>query len=253
MVDHFTVAYYFEKVEFATASVLFAAGLDPTDGAAPYMTGCQTEFSKELRKGDIYHVESMRLADAKLGHRLINSVTGEVCTHFEQTLSTPVPDFPGAHAHWDGPDQKSADFVEEGPHWHDTAADVMTSRDCGLNGNLSASAVIHRFSAGNEQLRALFGMTPAYAESANVGFSTFSFDLVCRGNATLGMPLMTQSCVSHVGRSSLKVVHRLIRAQDSTEIYRLSQAGVQLDMQARRPSRLPDQMAEAARRMLPAS
>jgi hypothetical protein len=48
-------------------------------------------------------------------------------------------------------------------------------------------------------------------------------------------------------------VHRLIREHDATEICRLYQAGVQLDLEARRPSRLPDEMAEAARRMLPVS
>lgn len=251
MVDHFTVAFYYEKLELATAAVYLDAGLDPADADGPRMTECLTEFSQELRKGDIYHIESMRIAETKLGHRLINSATGATCTHFEQTLSAGIPTFRGDEAAWDGPEQKSADLIAAGPHWQDTAKDIATSRDCGLNGDLSASAVIHRFSIANEHLRARFGMTPAYAASANVGFSTFAFDFKCTGTATAGMALTTQSCISHVGRSSLKVVHRLIRQHDGAEINRLSQAGVQLDMAARRPSRLPDEMAAAARAMLP--
>jgi acyl-CoA thioesterase FadM len=251
-VDHFTVAYYYEKLDLATAAVLIAAGIDPMDRAAPCMTQCLTQYNRELRKGDIYHIESVRLADAKLGHRLIDSATGEVCTHFEQSLSASVPDFAGAGGDWDGPEQVKADVVGDGPHWQDTATDIVVGADCGLNGDLSAKAVIHRFSTGNEHLRASFGMTPAYAVSANVGFSTFGFDLVVSGTAKPGMGLTTQSCISHVGRSSLKVVHRLIRDHDATEICRLSQAGVQLDLNERRPLRFPDEMADAARQMLPA-
>jgi len=253
MVDHFTVAFYFEKLEFATAAVLVAAGLDPTDPGAPRMTRCLTQFSQELRKGDIYHIESVRLGDAKLGHRLINAATGEVCTHFEQTLSAPVPEFSGEGGPWDGPEQAEAEVIGEGPHWYDTGADVMTAADSGLTGSLCARAVILRFSSANEHIRARFGMTPAYAAAANIGFSTFGFDAIFDGDAQPGMALTTQSCVSQVGRSSLKVVHRLIREHDATEICRLSQAGVQLDLEQRRPSRLPEEMAEVARRMLPAN
>jgi acyl-CoA thioesterase FadM len=253
MVDHFTVAFYFEKLEFATAAVLLAAGIDPTDRAAPRMTRCLTQFSQELRKGDIYHIETVRLADVKLGHRLINSATGETCTHFEQTLSAAVPHFAGEGGAWDGPEQSTAEVVAEGPHWHDTAKDIMTPTDCGIDGRLSARAVILRFSSANEHIRARFGMTPAYAAAANIGFSTFSFDAIFDAGAQPGAALTTQSCVSRVGRSSLQVVHRLIREHDATEICRLYQAGVQLDLEARRPSRLPDEMAEAARRMLPVS
>jgi acyl-CoA thioesterase FadM len=253
MVDHFTVAYYYEKLELATAAVLLAAGITPTDPTAPRMTRCLTQFSQELRKGDIYHIESMRLASAQLGHRLINSATGKVCTHFEQTLSASVPEFDGQDAKWDGPEQTEAGIVGDGAHWYDTATDVVTTRDCGLNGDLSASAVILRFSVGSEHIRARFGMTPDYAADANIGFSTFGFDFIVSGRAEAGMALVTQSCISHVGRSSLKMVHRLIRETDATEICRLSQAGVQLDRAKRRPLRLPVAMADAARQMLPAT
>ena len=48
MVDHFTVAYYYEKLELATAAVLLAAGITPTDPSAPRMTRCLTQFSQEF-------------------------------------------------------------------------------------------------------------------------------------------------------------------------------------------------------------
>jgi acyl-CoA thioesterase FadM len=250
IVEHFTVAYYYEKLDFATAATLLAAGLDPTHPDIPVMTRCLTRYSAELRKGDTYHIETIALAPDKLGHRLINSASGTVCTHFEQTLSQALPGFE-AGAEWGGPEQTPVEFAAEGPHWFDTGRDVMSAKDCNLAGSLSSSACIHRFSAASAHLKSHFGMTPAYMREQRIGFSTFGFDIRFSGSARPGMALLTQSCVAHIGRSSLRMEHRLIRLHDGVEICRLSQMGVHLDMRTRRPSHFPHAQAEAARAMLP--
>ena len=92
IVDHFTVAYYYQKLDHATDVVLARAGLDPTDPAAPTMVRCLTRFERELRKGDIYRIETARLDADRLAHRLIDAETGTVCTHFDQLLSAPIPE-----------------------------------------------------------------------------------------------------------------------------------------------------------------
>ena len=90
MVEHFTVAFYYQKLDYATAIALYAAGMDQNDPEAPRMTRCLTRFSSELVKGDVYRIDTMQLAPDRLGHRLINAETGGVCTHFDQRLSRPT-------------------------------------------------------------------------------------------------------------------------------------------------------------------
>ena len=256
IVEHFTVAYYYEKLDFATAVALSVAGLDPTDTNAPVMTQCLTSYSAELRKGDIYHIETMQLAPDKLGHRLVNSASGKACSHFEQTLSQPLPDLPvdasSVETEWDGPEHKPSGIIEEGSHWITTGRSIVSQKDCGLNGLMSSSACIHQFSGAGSHFKTHFGMTPEYMRDNRIGFSTFAFDISFTGTAKLGTSLTTESCLGHIGRSSMRMVHRLIRAHDGVEICRLSQMGVHLDMEARSSSPFPKEMAAAAKEFLPA-
>lgn len=257
IVEHFTVAYYYEKLDFATAVALSAAGLDPTDKNSPLMTHCLTSYSAELRKGDAYHIETMALAGDRLGHRLVNSETGKICSHFEQTLSADIPAFPENTPvsreadEWDGPEQKTSEPVAEGPHWIITGRGVVSQKDLGINGLMSSSACIHCFSGSGSHLKSHFGMTPAYMRDNRIGFSTFAFDIHFYHRPALGTSLIAQSCIGRIGRSSLQMVHRLIRAQDGVEICRLSQMGVHLDMEARRSTPFPEEMVVAAQKMLP--
>ena len=256
IVEHFTVSFYYEKLDHATAAALLAAGLDPTDPDAPYMTRCQTRFAAELVKGDIYQIETVQLAPTRLGHRLINSQTAQVCTHFDQTLSGSMAELPGdgsglTDVEWDGPEAADAEVLAEGAQWLDTGRDMMTVGDCSLAGRLSSSACIRRYSAGGEHLRSRIGMTRVYTLDNRVGFSTFSFDFRLFGTASLGTALITQSCVGKIGRSSLRIEHRLLRAQDGVEISRLTQMGVHLDLDARRPSQFPEHIASTAQNLLP--
>lgn len=255
IVDHFTVPFYYEKLDQATANAFLAAGIDPTAPNAPRMVRCVTSYSAELRKGDIYRIESMRLGPEKMGHRLINAATNTVCTHFEQTLSASIgelaEDDTSVAADWDGPESADPDHVGDGPHWQNTGRDVMAPKDQSLNGAISASACVHRFSAASDYVRAGIGMTPTYVRENGVGFSTFSFHFSLVEDAAVGTALNTQSCIAHIGKSSLRMVHRLCRAADGVEIARLTQAGVHLDMDARRPSPFPEAIVQQARSVLP--
>ena len=252
IVDHFTVAFYYQKLDHATDVVLGRAGLDPTDPAAPTMVRCLTRFERELRKGDIYRIETARLDADRLGHRLIDAETGTVCTHFDQHMSAPIPDggAESAEAGWEPPPLAPPTPAPATARWLDTGADVLTTEDCGLAGSASSHAYILRFSAAGEHLRSVIGITPTYVRDNNVGFATFSFDARFATRAAPGTPIAVQSTLSHVGRTSLRIEHRLVDTRDGTEVASLTQAGVHLDKTRRRPSPMPAHIAAAARTLL---
>ncbi len=259
-VEHFTVGYYFQKLEYATASALAACGLDATDPDAPRMTRCQVRFDAELRKGDVYRIETVQLGPEALGHVLVNAETETACTRFHQSLSASIPalpmpagEDPGVDVPWDWV-QDSGAVVEE-PHsqgatWLDTGRDVVTHADLGLAGRMGAHACVLRFSAAGEHLRNRIGMTPSYARERNVGFSTVRFDLRGGCDAAVGAPLLTRSSVTHVGRTSLAIEHRLSRVADGVDVARLAQVGVHLDKARRRPAPWPDAIVETAKGLL---
>ena len=251
IVDHFTVAYYYQKLDHATAVVLGRAGIGPTDPSAPTMVRCLTRFERELRKGDIYRIETARLDPDRLGHRLIDAETGTVCTHFDQRMSAPIPDdgAPLADADWERPPLESPTSPPATARWLDTGVGVVAAEDCGLAGSASSHAYILRFSAAGEHLRSSIGMTPTYVRDNNIGFATFSLDARFAARAMPGTLLMVQSTLSHVGRSSLRIEHRLLDLRDGTEVAGLTQAGVHLDKARRRPSPMPAHIAAAAREL----
>ena len=259
-VDHLTVGYYFQKLDYATAAALHACGIEPTEPAAATMTRCQVRFDAELRKGDIYRIHTMPLGRDVLGHVVVNAETDAVCTRFHQSLSRRVPDLPlpdgeaaPGQVDWDW--ARLGTSAEDSPaprlHWLDTGRDIVTDADRGPSGGLGSHACILRFSAAGEHLRNAIGMTPSYARERNVGFATFAFDFRPSGGAFPGTPLATQSCVAHVGRTSLAIEHRLRSLDTGAEIARLSQRGVHLDKARRRPAPFPERIVENARRLLP--
>jgi len=92
--DHLTVAYYFARIADAGLGALEAIGLGADYAAherrACVTVDCYARYSRELRVGDILHIESgvggVEPAALVLGHKLFNSETGEVCTTVEQQV-----------------------------------------------------------------------------------------------------------------------------------------------------------------------
>jgi acyl-CoA thioesterase FadM len=129
IVEHLTVAYYFERFADATLGLLEAIGL-----GAPYMTrtrqGCLTvdcyvRYAQELRVGDILHIASGVIAadeaGVTLGHQLYNSDSGALCATVEQGTvhaalgsRRPVPltaeqrrAAEARRVHWEGPPREA--------------------------------------------------------------------------------------------------------------------------------------------------
>jgi acyl-CoA thioesterase FadM len=271
-VGHFTVAYYFQRFEDAGFGLLEALDLGPAYARAGGR-GCVTadafvRYVRELRAGDIHHVLSGVMAADEtalvLGHRLLDSATGEVCATVEQRLvhvdledrrAVPFTAAQRAAAEarriaWDGPAR------ERRPRPRGDAAFVEGSRDTvkpweiGVLGQGALSHYIHRFSHSGGHLMAAFGMTPAYLREEDRGLSTFEFQLGIAGPLRAGDPVRVQSALAHVGNSSLRLFHRMSNARTGQELATLEQAGVHLDRKARRPSPLPDALRDKARRLL---
>ena len=70
----------------------------------------------------------------------------------------------------------------------------------------------------------------------------------CR-EASSGDRIDVHTAIAHLGNTSLRYVHRM-RGADGREIASLVQAGVQLDLDARRPTALPPAIREAISRLL---
>ena len=113
-------------------------------------------------------------------------------------------------------------------------------------GQSAMSFYVHRFAAANGHAIAAFGMTPAYQREQRRGFSTFEFQLEFLGDLHAGDPVVVRTGLLHVGTSSLRVFHRMSNPRTGELVATLDQLGVHLDMDARRPTPLPDDLKARA-------
>jgi acyl-CoA thioesterase FadM len=276
-VDHFTVGFYFQRFADATLGLLESLELGP-----PYMARTQrglvpvdayVRYFRELRVGDLLHIESGVIdvddGDVVSGHKLFDSDGGAVCAtielrarHVELAGRVPVPLSPAQEAAararrvaWDGPPRErravpgsDAGFVEAGREY-------VKPWEIDAYGQSAMAFYVHRFAAANGHAIAAFGMTPAYQREQRRGFSTFEFQLEFLGDLRAGDPVVVRTGLLHVGTSSLRVFHRMSNPRTGALVATLDQLGVHLDMDARRPTPLPDDLkarAQALRVALPA-
>ncbi len=248
IVEHFTVAYYYEKFRVAGDRALLALGVLPGDART---VSCHTRYKAELRAGDVYHIVSAPIAgdgrEITLGHRLIDSTPDTLAATTEQTLVLDGPIAAPPAAPWDGDPLETRPPVAPSADWLVTGTDTVLPRDVDGAGRLALDALVHRFTAAGGHLLAAIGWTPGHMRDNRIGFSTFEFQMTVSELPWVGVPLDTGSTVASVGRSSLRMVHRVVRADTGAPVAELSQFGVHLDMDARRPSAIPDEIAAAAR------
>lgn len=246
--EHFTVAYYYEKFEAATWRFLRQAGVDP---ATARTTEALTHYKAELRDRDIYKVETALISGGEtptIAHKLFNAETGALCTTMQQTLAG--VSLPGQTVAWDGDEREDRSIPGDDASWVPALRDIARPIEANWAGNLSLSGYIHRFSTANSFIMSAFGMTPDYMTKNRVGLSTFEFQLVFHDQVRPGDMIDVESCIAQLGGSSLRIYHRMRNAETGADIAGLSQFGVQLDLDARRPSRIADDLRERAQAML---
>jgi acyl-CoA thioesterase FadM len=269
-VDHFTVAFYFARLEDATQALLHAAGLDPqvlaASGLACVTVDCRVRYRRELRVGDVLHFRS---AITHVGedvlrfvHEVVDSDDGTVCATIDQGIAL-VEAGPRARLAFSAAHRQAALALgleaapaAEGPPagapptsdkgFVDAALDAIRQAEVDALGEAQLSAYIHRFTAANAQILAAFGMTSAYCRQERRGFSTFGFRLDFPGVLRTGDLVRVRSGLLHVGTSSVRIAHRMTNARTGELVSTLEQAGVNLDLEARRPSPWPMALRERA-------
>jgi len=157
---------------------------------------------------------------------------------------------PGPVVEWDGDADEERPVPGDEAAWVPALKDMARPEEADWAGNLYLPGYIHRFSTANSFIMAAFGMTPEYMTENRLGLSTFEFQLTFHGQAKPGDMIDVESCIAQLGGSSLRLYHRMRNAETGADIAGLSQFGVQLDLDARRPSRIADDLRERAQALL---
>jgi acyl-CoA thioester hydrolase len=270
-VEHFTVAFYIDRFEHATLTLLDSLGLGPAyarrEGRACVTVDGYVRYQRELRAGDILHIRSAVIAvepgGLQLGHTLINSETDQVCATLEQRVAhvvldgrKPVELSPRSRREaeaqrvaWDGPARERRPRPRGRDGFLPAGRDTVKPEEIDVLGAGALQFFIHRFSSANAHVLAAFGFTPRYQRERRRGFSTFEFQLEVAGALEPGDLVDVRSGLLHVGTTSLHLCHQLLRGAGEP-VALLHQLGVHLDLDARRPAPLPDELRDRARALV---
>ena len=93
-------------------------------------------------------------------------------------------------------------------------------------------------------------MTPAFYREQRGGFSTFEFALAVDDLLRVGAHVVVKSAPLHIGNSSMRIFHQMLDARTGKRLAALDQLGVFLDLDARRPTPLPDWMKARAKALV---
>ena len=258
--EHFTIAYYFDRL--SDAAVTMAENLGLRDLAGSVSRRFDVRFVRELRAGASFHILSAPIAldenSVRLGHQIIDSADGEVTAWVEETLDHSAAPLPrnlreaiGARLlAWPGPAIERRPEPTTIEQFIPTVRDRIKPMDLDSGGRLALSAFVHRFTAGSIQALAAIGATSSYMKTERRGYSTFELALRVTASPRSGGPVLVQTGIVHIGNSSIRFLHRMCDPATAAEYARLGQFGVQLDLDTRRPAALPEHLRAAAARLV---
>lgn len=254
IVEHFTIAYYFDRFADATRNFLELIGdgdnLVSSTGAGH--SRLVAHFQHELRAGAAFHMTSAVIGldgDAlQLGHQATDSTTGQAVTWVAETLTLPASTTSATRQKlqarivaWPGPKSPEPTRTKK-PTGPLTSRDRVKPWEIDESGRLALPDYVHRFSGAGMQFLTTIGMTGAYMHQNRRGFSTFLLDVeLVGGGAKAGERIDVHTTVEHLGKTSLRYVHHMTAGQ-GRPIGSMVQAGVQLDLDARRPTAFPDEI-----------
>jgi len=251
--EHFTVAFYFDRIAMAEATLAERLGLLDMLRAGGFTRRYDVRYARELRAGGAFHVESAALAadgGARFGHRFVDSVTGETITWFDVHWDgVAMPRAVSAATDWDGPEFELRADPQDLSRLIPTAAGRVQPGDVDEFGRLGICGAIHKFTDSSVQIGAAVGLTADYIKTARRGFSTFEFRVVISATLSLGDVYRNRTGIAHLGNSSLRFLH-VMSDGAGREVARLGQYGVQLDLDARRPAALAPELRERAERLV---
>lgn len=272
IVEHFTIAYYFERFGDANLALMEHVGIGKPyrekERKAVAAVHCHVRFMEEMRSGDVLHLESGIIGvegkAVRMGHRVINSATGAVTTTLEQTSihfdmnarkSVALPperrdSIMEFHVPWDAPAPEERPQPESDEKLFDSVRDTAKPQEIDVLGHISFQYYVHRFSMAAMQAMAAFGMTPDYMRKQRHGMSTFEIDLRFLRELHAGDLVGVRSGLVHLGKSSFRLFHRMTNLRTGEVSAEMSQFGAHLDMDARRTAPLPDDLRKRAEALL---
>ena len=151
---------------------------------------------------------------------------------------------------WDSEPREDRGELPAGAKEFCSAMDVVRPEEVDWSGQLDLSGYIHRFSAANQNIQTRFGMSRSYAVENRIGFSTFEFQLSFPGtHLRIGEAQQVFSSIAHVGRTSMRTVHRMERNGGET-VALLSIMRVHLDLDRRRPCPFPEELVSRAKKIM---
>jgi acyl-CoA thioesterase FadM len=254
--EHWTIAYYFDRVAIAEAALAEELGLIDTLRAGGFTRRIDVRFAREFRAGSALHIESAAIGqDAgglRLGHRFIDSATGEITTWFDTHWDLSGAALPAERiaADWDGPEFEMRAEPQSLAGAIPTARGRVKPGELDEFGRFGLAALVHKFTDSSVQSGAAVGLTADYIKEARRAYSTFELRLRIERPLTLGQPFLNRSCIAQLGNSSVRFVHVMTDPKSGQEIARLGQFGVQLDLDTRRPAGLAPELRERAQRLV---
>ena len=259
--EHFTIAYYFARLEEAEPNLADAFGLSKRLHGGGFARRLDVRFARELRAGSSFQVEGAVLGldeGLRLGHRFVDSANGETVTWIDERwdlANAPLSGeergaFDGRLATWEGPAAEIRPEPKSTKGFIPTARGRVRPADLDSAGHFGLAAIVHRFTDACIQAGSAIGMDSEYMEKSRRGFSTFELALRIGGALGLDDPYLVETGVAHLGNSSLRLVHVMTDPRSGREIARLGQYGVNLDLDARRPARWPDEVRTRAAKLV---
>jgi acyl-CoA thioesterase FadM len=256
--EHWTIAYYFDRIALAEAALAAELGLLDTLRQGAFTRRYDVRFARELRAGASFHIESAALSPVdgqagglRLGHRFVDSESGEIVTWFDEHWGgAPISVAAERVAAWDGPE------FEARPEPTSLAGAIPSARgrvkpqELDEFSRFGIAGLVHKFTDACIQAGAAIGLTADYIKSARRAYSTFELRLKVERSLALGEPFQVDSCIAQLGNSSVRFVHVMRDPRTGKEIARLGQFGVQLDLDARRPAALAPELRERAQRLV---
>jgi acyl-CoA thioesterase FadM len=259
--EHFTIAYYFDRLDEAERNLADILGLAELMRAGGFARRLDVRFARELRAASSFHIDSAALAvpgavegGLRLGHRFVDSANGETVTWIAEGWELPPGTLSPAQqsaiagrlAVWEGP------AAEERPEPASNAGFIPTARgrvkpgDLDAEGRFGLAAIVHRLTDSCLQAAAAIGMDAQFLDTNRRGFSTFELALRVSGALAPDEPYLVESGIAHLGNSSLRMIHRMSDPRSGALVASLGQYGVNLDLDARRPARWPDDIRARA-------
>ena len=256
--EHFTLAFYADRIAMAEAN--FAEELGLLD------TLRQGGFTRALRHPArarsyapaqrlSHRQQSARPGDGglRVGHRVVNSVTGETATWFDVQWDGVEPRLAsGRVAEWDGPSFEKRPEPADFAHMIPSMAGRVQPGEISTNSAawvcaawFTNSAMRRCSSAPRLALPRITSRTPGAAFSASRSCGCGSPVL-----PQLGEAYRIDTGLAHLGTSSLRYLHVMRDPATGEEIARADRYGVQLDLDARRPAPLAPELRERAQRLL---